>query len=209
MFSVGLTGGIASGKTTISDLFAARGVPIIDTDVISRSLLQPGERAFSQVVDHFGSEILDHEGRIDRALLRQIVFSQPGQKSWLEAMLHPLIFKRSHDEMQQQAGSTYVMVVIPLLFETNFQSLVDRILVVDCPAEVQIERLMRRDNISEELARSMLAQQLSNDERVARAHDLILNGDSGSNLEQQVENLHRQYRRMAVGADSGEPGADA
>ncbi len=209
MFSVGLTGGIASGKTTISNLFAAQGVPIIDTDVISRTLLQPGERAFSQVVDHFGESILADDGGIDRAELRRIVFGQAEQKSWLEAMLHPLIFQRSHDAMKQQAGAVYVMVVIPLLFETNFQALIDRILVVDCPADVQIERLMRRDRIDETLARSMLAQQLGNEQRIARAHDVIHNASDDSGLEQQVHQLHRQYRQMATGVTPDNPADEA
>ncbi len=209
MFSVGLTGGIASGKTTVSNLFAARGVPIIDTDVISRALLHPGERAFTQVVDHFGDTILDDGGCIDRAELRRIVFGQPEQKSWLEAMLHPLIFQRCHDAMKREAGAAYVMVVIPLLFETNFQSLVDRILVVDCPAEIQIERLMRRDRISETLARSMLAQQFTNEQRIARAHDLIHNAEPDSDLEDQVDRLHRQYRQTATGGMPDNPGDGA
>jgi len=197
MFSVGLTGGIASGKTTISDLFAARAVPIIDTDVISRSLLEPGERAFEQVSAHFGAAIQDAAGRIDRLRLREIVFSDAKEKNWLEKMLHPLIYQRSHDAILQLHRSAYTLVVIPLLFETNFQALVDRILVVDCPAEVQVERLIRRDNIDENLARKMLAQQLPNHERVARAHDVIENRHDNADLEAQVEKLHQEYLVLA------------
>ena len=196
MFSVGLTGGIASGKTTVSDLFAQRGVPVIDTDVISRQLLTPGEQAYRQVCEHFGTAILRDGGEIDRARLRRIVFAEPAQKTWLETMLHPLIYQRSHQAIVEHRGASYVLVVVPLLFETNFQSLVDRILVVDCPAETQIERLMKRDGIDEPLARSMLAQQLGNDERVARGHDLIDNRGPDSNLEAQVETLHRRYLEL-------------
>ena len=196
MFSVGLTGGIASGKTTVSDLFAQRGVPVIDTDVISRQLLTPGEQAYRQVCEHFGTAILRDGGEIDRARLRRIVFAEPAQKTWLETMLHPLIYQRSHQAIVEHRGASYVLVVVPLLFETNFQSLVDRILVVDCPAETQIERLMKRDGIDEPLARSMLAQQLGNDERVARGHDVIDNRGPDSNLEAQVETLHRRYLEL-------------
>jgi dephospho-CoA kinase len=198
VFSVGLTGGIASGKTTVSNLFAQRGVAVIDTDIISRKLLEPGEIAYRQVCDHFGDEILLADGQIDRAALRKIVFSNSKQKSWLETMLHPLIYQRSHDAIIEHSSACYVLVVVPLLFETNFQSLVDRILVVDCPAEQQVRRLMNRDGIDEDLARKMLAQQMSNSQRVARAHDIIHNRDDSVDLEAQVENLHQAYLSRAA-----------
>ena len=197
MFAVGLTGGIASGKTTISNLFAELGVPVIDTDVISRELLQPGQLAYRQVRQHFGESVVAADGRLDRAELRRIVFTDRSQKSWLEKMLHPLIFQRSHDAILEHRRAAYVLVVIPLLFETNFQSLVDRIVVVDCPAEVQIERLVRRDNIDEALARRMLAQQLDNAARLARAHDIIDNSADGKDLRSQVLELHQSYLSRA------------
>lgn len=198
MFSVGLTGGIASGKTTVSNLFANLGVPIVDTDVISRKLLQPGELAYRQVRDHFGKAILDDAGGINRASLRQLVFSDPQHKSWLEKMLHPLIYQRCHDAILQHKRATYVLAVVPLLFESNFQPLVDRVLAVDCPAEEQIRRLMKRDGIDEELARSMLAQQMSNAKRNARAHDVIDNGDEKADLSSQVNALHHSYLQLAA-----------
>ena len=197
MFSVGLTGGIASGKTTISNLFAKLGVPVVDTDIISRKLLEPGELAFDQVCSHFGANIVNADGRIDRARLREIVFNNPDEKSWLETMLHPLIFQRSHDAIVANAGADYVLVVVPLLFETNFQSLVDRILVVDCPATQQIERLVKRDHIDESLARKMLSQQLSNAERMTRAHDIIDNRSADADLESQVAALHKLYLQLS------------
>lgn len=193
MFAVGLTGGIASGKTRISNLFAGLGVPVIDTDVISRKLLEPGELAYRQVCAHFGSDILDADDRIDRARLRKIVFNDPDEKSWLETMLHPLIYQRSHEAVREHSRASYVLVVIPLLFETNFQSLVDRILVVDCPQEVQVERLVKRDDIDEDLARKMISQQLGNAARLARAHDVIDNRSNDSDLRSQVESLHETY----------------
>jgi dephospho-CoA kinase len=196
MFSVGLTGGIASGKTTISNLFAELGVPIIDTDVISRNLLAPGEQAYHQVRAHFGSEILQANSEIDRTALRQIIFSNPQQKSWLETMLHPLIFQGSHDAIIENSAAKYVLVVVPLLFETNFQSLVDRILVVDCPGDQQIKRLMQRDNIDETLAHSMLKQQVSNAQRLQRAHDVINNREDDVDLASQVAALHRSYTTL-------------
>ena len=144
MFSVGLTGGIASGKTTVSNLFAKLGVPVIDTDIISRKLLEPGELAYQQVCAHFGDAILGDDDEIDRRKLREIVFTDSDEKTWLETMLHPLIYQRSHDAIVANSSSDYVLVVIPLLFETNFQALVDRILVVDCPAEQHYSRLSGR-----------------------------------------------------------------
>ena len=171
---------------------------VVDTDVISRELLEPDEAAYRQVSEHFGPSIHDAEKRIDRAKLREIVFANPVAKNWLEKMLHPLIFQRSLDAIRASSGSEYVLVVVPLLFETNFQALVDRILVVDCPSETQLTRLLKRDRIDESLARKMLAQQLSNDERLARAHDIIENRSDASDLESQVSALHQQYLKHAA-----------
>lgn len=199
MYAVGLTGGIASGKTTISRLFAELGVPVVDTDVISRELLEPGQLGYSQVSEHFGESILTSSGTIDRARLREIVFSQREQKSWLETMLHPLIYQRTLEAIRAHVRADYVLVVVPLLFETNFQSLVDRVLAVDCPAELQIERLVKRDGIERDLAVRMLAQQLDNSTRLARAHDSIDNSGDGSNLQADVARLHRRYLEFAAG----------
>ena len=199
MFSVGLTGGIATGKTTLSNLFAGLGVPVIDTDLISRELLVPGEPGYDQVCNHFGERIMAANNEIDRAKLRNIVFSNADEKTWLETMLHPLIYQRSHDAMLQHRRAAYVLVVIPLLFETNFQSLVDRILVVDCPPELQLERLVKRDHIDETLALKMLAQQLSNSARLARAHDIVDNSKKAPDLESQVGALHQFYLRLSRG----------
>jgi dephospho-CoA kinase len=197
MFSVGLTGGIASGKTTISNLFSELGVVVIDTDVISHNLLAPGEQAYRQVCAHFGNQILFANEEINRATLRNIIFSDPQQKFWLETMLHPLIFQRSHDAIVENSRASYVLVVVPLLFETNFQSLVDRILVVDCPADQQVQRLIKRDDIDESLAHSMLAQQMSNAERLTRAHDVINNREIDADLATQVAALHQFYTQLA------------
>jgi dephospho-CoA kinase len=199
MLTVGLSGGIASGKSTISALFAKRGVPVIDTDVISRSLLEPGEIAYQRLCEHCGDSIVTDDGLIDRKKLRQLIFSNAEEKAWLETMLHPLIYQRSQKDIQDNSTADYVLVVIPLLFETNFQAQVERICVVNCPAELQIKRLIKRDKIDEPLARKMLDQQLSNDQRVARAHDVIDNQGDGSNLEAQVEALHQSYLSLSHG----------
>ena len=198
MYAVGLTGGVASGKSTISELFAELGVPVIDTDVISRELLEPDQLAYRQVREHFGASILKADDGIDRGKLRKIVFNQPDEKSWLEKMLHPLIFQRCLDAIRAHGTADYVLVVVPLLFETNFQSLVDRVLAVDCPAEQQIERLLKRDHIDRELAGRMLAQQLDNSTRLERAHDSIDNSGDGSNLRADVASLDQKYRQLAA-----------
>ena len=199
MYAVGLTGGIASGKSTISRLFAELGVPVIDTDVISRRLLEPGELGYQQVSDHFGASILKADAEIDRARLREIVFNHRREKNWLETMLHPLIYQRTLDAIRAHKRADYVLVVVPLLFETNFQSLVDRVLAVDCSAEQQVERLVERDGIARELAEKMLAQQLDNATRLSRAHDSIDNRGDGSNLPTDVAGLHRRYLELAAG----------
>ena len=199
MYAVGLTGGIASGKSTISRLFAELGVPVIDTDVISRRLLEPGELGYQQVSDHFGASILKADAEIDRARLREIVFNHRREKNWLETMLHPLIYQRTLDAIRAHKRADYVLVVVPLLFETNFQSLVDRVLAVDCSAEQQVERLVERDGIARELAEKMLAQQMDNSTRLSRAHDSIDNRGDGSNLLADVASLHRRYLQLAAG----------
>jgi dephospho-CoA kinase len=199
VYAVGLTGGIASGKSTISRLFAELGVPVIDTDVISRRLLEPGELGYQQVSDHFGASILKADAEIDRARLREIVFNHRREKNWLETMLHPLIYQRTLDAIRAHKRADYVLVVVPLLFETNFQSLVDRVLAVDCSAEQQVERLVERDGIARELAEKMLAQQMDNSTRLSRAHDSIDNRGDGSNLLADVASLHRRYLQLAAG----------
>jgi len=199
MFSVGLTGGIAAGKTTISNLFSELGVPVVDTDIISRKLLEPGELAYDRVCTRFGDSIKGSNDEIDRVKLRKIVFTNPDEKTWLENMLHPLIYRRSHDAILEHMQANYVLVVIPLLFETNFQTLVDRILVVDCPPEVQLERLLKRDHIDETLALEMLSQQLSNSARLARAHDIVDNSENAADLVSQVEALHQLYLQLSSG----------
>lgn len=199
MFSVGLTGGIAAGKTTLSDLFGELGVPVIDTDIISRKLLEPGESGFDQVYEHFGNSIVGTDNRIDRVKLREIIFSSHDEKSWLETILHPLIYRRCQELILQYSAADYVLVVVPLLFESNFQPLVDRILVIDCPPEVQLERLLLRDHIDETLAQKMLAQQMNNSERLTRAHDIVDNSDNAADLESQVRALHQLYLQLSRG----------
>ena len=198
MLTVGLTGGIASGKTTVSNLFAKFGVPIVDTDLISRGLLDPGECGHKMVVEHFDGAVLQRDQSIDRRKLRHLIFDDETEKHWLESTLHPMIFRQTKHQIEQYRDADYVLVVIPLLFETQFQSLVNRILVIDCNSENQLERLIARDNIELKLAQQMLAQQWSNEDRLNRADDVIYNNNNqDTSLDQQVAKLHRKYVSIA------------
>jgi len=192
MLTIGLTGGIASGKTTVSDLFAELDVAVVDTDVISRQLLEIDQPCYEQVLRHFGNSILQRNRAIDRIQLRRLVFNDELEKRWLEGVLHPVVYRQTLQLIEKYSNNAYVLVVIPLLFESNFRSLVDRVLVIDCPPEIQIARLISRDNIDRELAQQMLAQQWSNNGRLKLADDVICN-DGSLDLGQQVTNLHAQY----------------
>ncbi len=192
MLVIGLSGGIASGKTTISDFFSSLGIAIIDTDIISRTLLEPGHSGFQKIIRKLGSSILLDNGKIDRRKLREQVFNDNTLKAWLESMLHPLIFQTARKQVQQCKESPYIILVVPLLFETNFDRLVNRVLVVDCKRENQLKRLIARDNIDILLAEKMLDQQMSNEERLNRADDIIHN-NGDLDLESQISKLHQQY----------------
>jgi dephospho-CoA kinase len=196
MLKIGLTGGIASGKTRISNLFNQLETPIIDTDIISRDILKLGQPGYLEIVNHFGgSNVLDDD-QIDRRKLRQLIFNNSTEKHWLESVLHPLIFEQSKQQIRQYSQAKYVVVVIPLLFETDFGQLVDRVLAVDCSAETQIKRLLLRDKIDMALAQRMISQQWSNLDRINHADDIIHN-NSNDDLDAQVTELHQQYLRLS------------
>ena len=197
MFRVGLTGGIASGKTTVADIFAALGAHIIDTDELAREVVEPGEPALESVIEHFGSSILDDDGRLDRRALRRLVFSDPEKRHLLEQILHPAIRKRM-DESGAVLRGPYQILVIPLLVESHSDGHVDRVLVVDCDEEVQIRRLMNRDGESRENAEEMLATQISRQQRLEHADDIIDGGTSLEALQQRVKQLDDYYRELAT-----------
>jgi dephospho-CoA kinase len=195
---IGLTGGIASGKTTVSNLFSNLGVPIIDTDLISRHLLELDAPGYKKVVEHFGDKILHKDQQIDRARLRRIIFDDEANRQWLEATLHPIIYQQTMQQIELHKKSAYVIVVIPLLFETDFQTLVNRTLVIDCCSDTQIKRLIARDNIDLDLAQQMLAQQWSNEDRLNQADDVIRNdNEQDADLNLQVAKLHQKYLLLA------------
>ena len=189
---IGLTGGIASGKTTVANFFAALGVTIVDTDLLSREVVTPGSPLLRQITDRFGTAVQSADGSLNRQELRQRVFADPEQRKWLEALLHPAI-RALTDERCEAATGPYVMVAIPLLVETGGATRFDRVLVVDCDPAVQLARLMARDGSTREEAQSMLAAQASREARLAVANDVIRNDGDLAHLRDQVEKLHRQY----------------
>jgi dephospho-CoA kinase len=192
---IGLTGGIASGKTAVADLFAARGVPVIDTDEIARDVVQPGAPALGQLLAAFSSEILAPDGTLDRKRLRARVFSDPQARAQLEQILHPAI-RAEVERRAARAAGPYQVIVIPLLVETS-ATYVDRVLVVDCSAETQLRRLLARDAESEQQARAMLAAQATREQRLQRADDVILNEGELTALAPQVDALHAKYLALS------------
>jgi dephospho-CoA kinase len=198
-FRVALTGGIASGKSTVANLFAAHGVPLIDTDVIAREVVEPGQPALAAVAKAFGSDVLDPDGRLDRRRLREIIFSDATARARLEAILHPAI--RAAMERQSVAATQagpYQVLVIPLLAEGGRRDHVDRILVVDAPETVQIERLMARDAVTREQAEASLRAQAQRATRLGIADDVVTNTGRIEDLREQVAALHERYVKLAA-----------
>jgi len=194
---IGLTGGIGSGKTTVSDRFATLGAEVIDTDELSRELVEPGQPALQEIRDAFGDGIVDPAGRLDRGALRRRIFAEPDDRRRLEAILHP----RIRDEMLRRAEASrapYVILVVPLLLETGQHELVDRVLVVDAPEDMQRERAMRRDGADTGAIDRILAAQLDRATRLGHADDVIRNDATLDSLQQAVARLHRSYLALAA-----------
>jgi dephospho-CoA kinase len=196
-YRVALTGGIASGKSTVAGMFAALGVPVIDTDLIAREVVEPGRPALASVVDAFGPEVLTLDGSLDRRRLRDRVFADSGQRRRLEAILHPAI-RAEMERQSQAAGGAYQLLVIPLLAEGGRRDHVDRVLLVDAPESAQLERLMRRDGGTREQAEAALRAQASRAQRHAIADDVLDNTGDPAALRAQVAALHERYLALAT-----------
>ena len=205
MYVVGLTGGIGSGKSTVADLFARRGIVLVDADIIAREVVMPGEPALEKIIEHFGGELRCPDGTLDRPALRQRIFADEAARRWLEALLHPLIRHRTLEQLRA-APSPYVLLVSPLLLETDQRQLADHILVVDADEATQVARTMARDQNSEAQVRAILDAQLSRDERLARADSVIDNRGTPAQLEAAVEALHKKFLFQAQ-RPSSTPGA--
>lgn len=189
---VGLTGGIGSGKTTVANGFSALGVPVIDTDVLARELVEPGQPALAEIISTFGTIATTADGRLDRNYMRQLIFTDPARKAQLEAILHPKIRQRIRT-LLADIRSAYCIVVIPLLFETRQTDLVDRILVVDSPEKEQLTRVAARDSLSDNAIMAIINSQTHRNTRLAAADDIIVNDRGMSELTGHIQKLHRYY----------------
>ncbi|CZF83556.1 Dephospho-CoA kinase [Grimontia celer] len=196
-YVVGVTGGIGSGKTTVANLFAEKGIEVIDADVIARQVVEPGSEGLKAIAAKFGASMLNDDGTLNRGALREHVFSHPEDKEWLNGLLHPKI---RHEMITQtaQAKSSYCLLVIPLLVENGLQSLCQRVLVVDVSEATQIARTTQRDQVPEEQVKSILAAQATREQRLEAANDVITNEDDSKVLSQQIETLHHQYLALAA-----------
>ena len=194
---VALTGGIASGKTAVSDRLSERGAVVIDTDLIAREVVEPGQPGRSAIVEAFGPEMLDSDGRLDRAAMRQRVFSEPDSRKRLESILHPLIAERVKQRIAAEQDADYLVLVVPLLVESGLFLDADRIVVVDVPQSVQLERLAQRDGTIEEQARAILASQASREQRLKVATDVVDNSGSLAELERAADQLHNELLTKA------------
>lgn len=194
---IGLTGGIASGKSTVTQRFEELGVPVIDADVASRTVVEPGKSGLAQVVARFGPQVLDAGGHLDRKALRNVIFNDPASRQALDAILHPLI----RAEMEQQVATAegpYVVLAIPLLIEGgNARQRVNRVLVVDADETLQIQRVQMRDGTSADQARAILASQAGREARLAAADDVLSNRGTVAELRQAVDRLHEQYLQLS------------
>lgn len=192
MLRIGLTGGIASGKSTVADMFAELGVPVIDTDVVAREVVAPGEPALDEIIAAFGPQMLAPDGTLDRAALRARVFADPAQRHRLESIVHPRIRDRTLT-LAATSGGPYLIIVVPLLVESGFDRVVDEVVVVDCPEAEQRRRLLTRDGDDPGQVDRMMAAQLGREARLAAADVVIDNGGPLDATRAQVAELHRRY----------------
>lgn len=197
MLKIGLTGGIGCGKSTVCRCFAELGVPIVDADLIARQLVEPGCPALQRIVDYFGIDMLNADGSLNRAKLRETVFATPAQKQQLDAIMHPLVYQRIAADVKA-LQAPYCVIAVPLLLESKNPYAVDRVLVVDCAVAAQIERVTARDNLTEVQAQAIIASQMPREARLARADDIIDNSAGLERLAEQVKSLHNSYILLAT-----------
>jgi dephospho-CoA kinase len=195
-FVVGLTGGIGSGKSAVSDRFAALGIKVVDADIASRVIVEPGRPALADIEQRFGSEIIAEDGSLDRAALRKVVFADDAARRALEAITHPHINRYITEELAN-ADSPYAILAHPILVETGQTAICSRVLVVDVPESLQVERTMARDDNPEAQVRAIMAAQASREERISAADDVIVNDAGLDHLDAEVARLHEQYLTMA------------
>jgi len=204
MLNIGLTGGVASGKSMVSRYFEQLGIPVIDTDIISKQLVEPGQSALTEISRIFGYEIIDKNSKLKRKLLREIIFKSPSKRQQLEAILHPKIQAVVLQELallEQQNNTTqkipYCIIVIPLLFESKLTYPIDKILLIDCSEQQQIERTMLRDTVTREQALAIINNQASRTERMEKAHDIINNNTDIDSCFSQIHQIHDNYLKLS------------
>lgn len=195
-WTLGITGGIGSGKTAVAQLFIDKGIAVVDADQAARWVVEKGKPALAKIAEHFGSTILLADGNLDRTALRQAIFQDERERTWLERLLHPIIGQEIQ-QFLENTTSPYNILVSPLLIEAKQYKLVNRILVVDTPEATQIARSMQRDNNSAQQIKAIMDSQLSRTERLRYADDIINNDKDIAHLEQQVEQLHQNYLTLA------------
>ena len=193
---IGLTGGIGSGKSEVSRRFQALGITVIDADIIARQVVDPNQPALQHIVTHFGKNILNANGTLNRAQLRQIIFSNALEKIWLENLLHPIIREETIQQLHS-AKSTYVILASPLLLETTQHQMVDRILAIDASEELQLTRASERDQNNREQIKKIMATQMSHVDRCTKADDIIHNHGDLAELDEQVKKLHAHYLTLS------------
>lgn len=199
-YLVGLTGGIGSGKSTVAILFKECGITVVDSDEISHQLTRAGGEAIAAIRAEFGNEFIDGNGALDRARMRHLAFADAYSKGRLEAVLHPMIREKMLEQIRANSAEPYLLLVIPLLLEAdNYRELVQRILVVDCAEETQLARAMRRSGMVEPEVRAIMARQISREERLKCADDIILNEADMDSLRAKVKQLHRKYLDISTG----------
>ncbi|WP_447469829.1 dephospho-CoA kinase [Vibrio harveyi] len=195
-FVIGLTGGIASGKTTVANLFKQQfKIDIVDADIVAREVVEPGTPGLNTIIEHFGTDIVRDDQTLDRAKLREKIFSNPEEKAWVNGLLHPMIREKMIEDLEQ-VTSDYALLVVPLLVENKLDSLCDRVLVVDVEPQTQISRTVKRDNVSEDQAKAILASQASREQRLALADDVVKNNPDDPDLLLQITDLHEKYLAM-------------
>ena len=196
MFVLGITGGIGSGKTAVTDIFSELNIDVIDADIASRKAVEKGSSSLKEIEDHFGSEIILNDGNLDRQKLREVIFDKEEEKDWLEKLLHPQILKIINSELAESRTS-YTILVSPLLFETGQYKLCSRTLLVDVEEKLQIARASKRDNVSEEQIKSIIEAQMPRPEKISLANDIVINDGSLEDLRKEIISLHYNYLKLS------------
>jgi dephospho-CoA kinase len=198
-FIVGITGGIGSGKSAVTERFEKLGITVVDADLAARVVVEPGRPALAAIAEHFGGEIIQSDGSLDRAALRQRVFADEAERLWLEQLTHPLIGREILEQMEA-SGSPYTILSSPLLLETSQRELADCVVVVDVPESIQLERTIQRDSNDEAQVRRIMAAQMGRDERLEKADIVIDNSRSLADLDDAVDELHKEFLLRAESA---------